>query len=616
VGAAALVWLASDLPLWTMTMRAPQYPKGLQLQAYGTGVQGDLKELNILNHYIGMKPLDPKPEFETKIFPIAITGLIVLCLVSPLHRWLRRLAVTMAVAMPLGILADLQYWLYTYGHSLDPKAPIRLPPFTPLVLGTSKMGNFESTALISTGVLCLIGAAVVLFAGNRLAGRLAPARSIRATHVAAIATVLVLVAGLPMSPTSRLQAVTGTGLFETSPSSLPGSRQVLQSLIDAAPRGSTVSVPSGTYYGGITIRGPLTLVGEGMPVVDGGGAGSVITLEGDGVVLRGFAVRNSGRNVTEEAAGIKASGERHRIERNDVRDVYFGIHVSGGRGHVIEHNVVAPGVKHGARPGHGISVWNTSGTRVASNTIAEARDGVYLSFTKDVTVASNEVTGCRYGLHSMFSEDARLVDNRLRGNLLGSALMNSTRLELRGNRIEQHRQGSAAYGILLKDIGDLIAEDNVIVANRVGLYAEGVPDRPSREAIVRRNVFAGNDVGIALQANAALTFTENRIAENLTDVRALGSRLSPATKWSRDGVGNSWSQYRGYDRDGDGIGDLAHRVDASAGALAGGDDLVRAFLYTPAHLALEAGARMFPLFRRPPLLADEHPQMRPAPRLR
>jgi nitrous oxidase accessory protein len=639
VGAAALVWLAADLPLWTMTMRAPQYPKGLHLQAYGTGVTGDLKELNILNHYIGMPPLDPTPELETKLFPIAIGGLIVLCLASPLHRWIRRLAVTTAVAMPLGILADLQYWLYTYGHSLDPTAPIRLAPFTPLVLGKSTMGNFESTSMISTGVLCLIGAAVVLIAGGRLARRLGPSASFRTTHAAAAATVLILVGGVPVSPTSPvlamtgtlspagcLPAMTGTAVTNSLLTGHAGDRApadpcpatvVLQTLIDAAPRGATVTVPAGTYNGRITIRGPLTVVGEGMPVIDGGGVGSVVTIEGDGVVLRGFAIRNSGRNVTEEAAGITATGEGHRLEWNDVRNVYFGIHVSGGRGHVIEHNVVAPGMRHGARPGHGISVWNTSGSRVAHNTISEARDGVYLSFTKDVSVVSNVVSDCRYGLHSMYSEEARFVDNRLTGNLLGSALMNSTRLELRGNRIEQHRQGAAAYGILLKDIGDLIAEDNVIIANRVGLYAEGVPDRPAREAIVRRNVFAGNDVGIALQANAALTFTGNRIAENLTDVRALGSRLSPATRWSRDGVGNSWGQYRGYDRDRDGIGDVAHRIDASTHALTGGNELVRAFLYTPAHLALESAARMFPLFRRPPMLVDEHPQMRPtAPRLR
>ncbi len=620
LAAAALVWLAADLPLWTMTMRAPQYPKGLRLEAYGTGVTGDLKELNILNHYIGMTPLDPKPDLETKVFPIAIAGLIALCLASPLHRWIQRVAVTMAVAMPLGILADLQWWLYTYGHSLNPKAPIRLAPFTPLVLGTSTMGNFESTAMIATGFLCLAGAAVVLVIGGRLSRRFAQQPSTRtARAVAAAISALVLAGTSPasfsaapsaVSPAGCLPAVAGTGLFETCASSLPGSTQDLQPLIDAAAPGSTVTVPAGTYRGPIVIRGPLTVVGAGMPVIDGGGVGSVVTLEGDGVVLRGFAIRNSGRNVTEEAAGIKASGQRHRIERNDVRNVYFGIHVSGGAGHVIAHNVIAPGEHHGARPGHGVSVWNTSGSRVAGNTITEARDGVYLSFTKDVVVEGNRVTRCRYGLHSMYSERARFAGNTLSANLLGSALMNSTQLELRGNRIEQHRQGGAAYGILLKDIGDLIAEDNVIIANRVGLYAEGVPDRPTREAIVRRNVFAGNDVGIALQANAVLTFTGNRIAENLTDVRALGSRLAPATRWSRDGAGNSWSQYRGYDRDGDGIGDLAHRMDGSAGALGGGNELARAFLYTPAHLALEAAARMFPLLRRPPMLVDEHPLMR------
>lgn len=586
LAAAALVWTAADLPLWSMTMRAPQYPNGLRIEAYGNGVTGDLKELNILNHYIGMKPLDPKPELETKIFPISIAGLVALCLAAPFHRWIRRAAVAMAVAMPLGILADLQYWLYTYGHSLNPKAPIRLDPFTPLVIGSSTMGNFESSAMISTGVLCLAGAAVILVAGERLYRRLTQQPSTRATRAAAAAISVLVLAGS--------DAEAGQ----------------LQALIDAAPRGGTVTVPSGVYTGAITIRGPLTVVGVGMPVIDGGGAGSVVTLSGEGVVLRGFVIRNSGRNVTEEAAGVKATGADHRIAWNDVRDVYFGIHVSGGGGHVIEHNIVAPGEKHGARPGHGISIWNSAHTRIAHNTISESRDGVYLSFTKHVVVDDNAVARCRYGLHSMYSEQARFLNNRLTANLLGSALMNSDRLELRGNRIEQHREGAAAYGILLKDIGDLLAEDNVIVANRVGLYAEGVPDRPTRQAILRRNVFAGNDVGIALQANAALTFTGNRIAENLTDVRPLGSRLSAGVRWSRDGIGNAWSQYRGYDRDGNGIGDLAHRMDGSADALAGGNELVRAFLYTPAHLALEAAARMFPLFRRPPVLVDEHPLMR------
>ena len=73
VGAAGLIAWAPTLPLWTMTMRAPQYPAGLTLSAYGTGMAGDVSELNILNHYIGMPPLHA-PALETAVFPFAVIG--------------------------------------------------------------------------------------------------------------------------------------------------------------------------------------------------------------------------------------------------------------------------------------------------------------------------------------------------------------------------------------------------------------------------------------------------------------------------------------------------------------------------------------------------------------
>ena len=115
-----------------------------------------------------------------------------------------------------------------------------------------------------------------------------------------------------------------------------------------------------------------------------------------------------------------------------------------------------------------------------------------------------------------------------------------------------------------------------------------------------------------MQSTAALTLTGNRIAENLTDVRPLGRQLSPAMRWTRDGRGNSWAQYRGYDRDGDGIGDVPHRVEDAMDALVRRNPLIQAFLYTPAHLALEAGARMFPLYRQAPILVDDRPLMHPS----
>ena len=148
VAAAALVGWSATLPLWQMRMEAPQYPKGLRLHAYGTSMSGDIPELNILNHYIGMPPIEA-PVLETTLFPYGIAALVVLCLLSPVHRWLRRLAIAATLATPVAILADLQWRLYAFGHSLNPKAPIRLKPFTPLVIGETEMGNFESHAMVS-----------------------------------------------------------------------------------------------------------------------------------------------------------------------------------------------------------------------------------------------------------------------------------------------------------------------------------------------------------------------------------------------------------------------------------------------------------------------------------
>jgi nitrous oxidase accessory protein len=314
--------------------------------------------------------------------------------------------------------------------------------------------------------------------------------------------------------------------------------------------------------------------------------------------------------VTEEASGIKITGNRHRVQSNYVHDVYFGIHIGDGAHAVIEGNRIVPGQHHGARPGHGISAWHLKDSALVRNDISDARDGIYLSFTDRVVVSGNTVTGCRYGLHSMYSHEATFENNTATANLLGAALMMSDRLVLRGNTIRQHRDGPAAYGVLLKDIGDLVAEGNRITSNRIGIYAEAVPSNPARQAVFQRNVIAGNEVGLALQSTAALTLTDNRIAENLADVRALGRQLSAEMRWSRDGRGNSWSQYRGYDRDGDGIGDVPHRVDDAMDALVRRNPLIQAFLYTPAHLALEAAARMFPLYRQAPILVDERPLMR------
>lgn len=406
-----------------------------------------------------------------------------------------------------------------------------------------------------------------------------------------------------------LMVVLALGAGYGAPS--PGAVGDLQALIDAALPGATVVVEAGTYAGPITIHGPLSLEGRGNAVIVGDGQRSVVTVAGNGVQVSGFTIRRSGRATSAEAAGIKAEGNDHRFLDNRIEDVYFGIHLENGSSALVRGNQIAPGAGTGVRPGHAISLWYRKGDQIEDNVISDARDGVYLTFADDVQVVGNEVSGSRYGVHSMYSQRSRFSGNYLHDNLVGTALMYSEGLQMRCNRIERHRDGATAYAILLKDIDDLVLEDNRLVGNRVGIYGDNTPLGRGKEALIRRNLIAGNDTALALQSTVKLTFSDNHVVDNLMTVRTEGGDLSTGNRWSVAGRGNYWDEYHGFDQDGDGIGDLAYRYETVMNELVRRQPLLRAFLFTPAHYALETAARMFPIIRPAPLVVDEHPLMSP-----
>jgi hypothetical protein len=170
VTAAALFCLSYFLPWWRLWLFAPQYPKGLAVSISLTGVAGDVRELNILNHYIGMKSLDLAALAERRLAAqgvglIAALGVVLTLVTGRKVGWL---VAAIGIAFPLTFVLDSQYWLYTFGHGLDPKAPIRLPPFTPQMFGTGQIGQFMTFArpdpgfwVAIAGVACLVGAAVL-----------------------------------------------------------------------------------------------------------------------------------------------------------------------------------------------------------------------------------------------------------------------------------------------------------------------------------------------------------------------------------------------------------------------------------------------------------------------
>lgn len=166
--ARVLLLVSIFFPYWHMELDAPQYPNGLFLTAYVNNLTGDVKEIDGLNHYIGMRPLLDAAQFERAASVWMIIAMVLLVeLAAIVHtRWAVLLAIP-AITFPIGFIADLYYWMRTFGLNLDPEAPLStsIKPFVPTVLGEGGIGQFKTYADLGTGYWLAVGCAVITIAG-------------------------------------------------------------------------------------------------------------------------------------------------------------------------------------------------------------------------------------------------------------------------------------------------------------------------------------------------------------------------------------------------------------------------------------------------------------------
>lgn len=168
LGAAAVLLLTSIfLPYWQMTLKAPQYPGGLSVQVYVNRMTGDVSEIDGLNHYIGMRPLGEAAQLERAVSMVAVGALVLLVLAAIfVHSpWALLLALP-AILWPFIFIGDMYYWMRHFGLNLDPTAPLSssIDPFVPPILGTGKVGQFETIATFEIGLwLAFIAVGLILF---------------------------------------------------------------------------------------------------------------------------------------------------------------------------------------------------------------------------------------------------------------------------------------------------------------------------------------------------------------------------------------------------------------------------------------------------------------------
>jgi hypothetical protein len=172
--ASALLAASIFLPLWRMELIAPQYPDGLAIWAYGNRFVGDttgyyegfdtLLEINNLNHYIGMKPIEEVWAMDLFIPGLILTiiGAVLTSFIAWHKRWFQALIALAFWVIPVFFLVVLQYYLYDFGHTMKDDAALAMDPFTPRIIGSTSVWNFHTENSLQIGFYLMILAALTI----------------------------------------------------------------------------------------------------------------------------------------------------------------------------------------------------------------------------------------------------------------------------------------------------------------------------------------------------------------------------------------------------------------------------------------------------------------------
>jgi nitrous oxidase accessory protein len=341
-------------------------------------------------------------------------------------------------------------------------------------------------------------------------------------------------------------ATAGAATIDVAPT------QPLQAVLDSASPGDTLRIAAGTHLGQIVIRKSLTLEGDGVAVIDGGGKGSTVVVEAPDVTIRNLTVTGSGIKFDELNAGIFLSrtATRALVEGNRLVDNLVGIYVHGAEDSMVRGNII-----DGRRDlrlndaGNGIHVWNAPGSQLIDNDIRYGRDGIFVIASRKNVFRGNRMRDLRYAVHYMYTNDSEVADNISIGNHAGFAIMYSDRLKVTGNLSE----GDRDKGLFLNTANSSDIGVNTVKAapeKCVFLYS-------ANKNWFHDNWFEGCDIGIHFTAGSERNrIAGNAFVANRTQVKYVGTRL---IDWSDKGRGNYWSDNPAFDLNGDGVADTAYR---------------------------------------------------------
>ena len=375
-------------------------------------------------------------------------------------------------------------------------------------------------------------------------------------------------------------------------------------------------LPAGEYRGSFSVDQPMHIVCAPGAVFQALGQGNGVIVSAPDVSLEGCTFLDWGHDLTamNSAVFLQPKARGAVIRGNRMQGQGFGIWVDSTRDvSLIDNRIQGDPQMRSQDRGNGIHLYAVRGARVIGNHVRDARDGIYIDTSNGNLLQGKTLEDLRYGVHYMFANDNQVLDNITRRTRTGYALMQSRKLTVTGNRSEQDQN----YGILMNYITYSTLRDNFVTDVRDGSTGDTMIAGAEGKALfiynslfnsIEHNHFERSAVGIHLTAGSE----DNRIADNAfignqRQVKYVATRLQ---EWSLDGRGNYWSDYLGWDRNNDGLGDIAYEPNDNVDRLLWLYPQVRLLMNSPGIELLRWVQRAFPVMKSPGVM-DSHPLMKP-----
>ncbi len=370
--------------------------------------------------------------------------------------------------------------------------------------------------------------------------------------------------------------------------------------------GDVIVVYKGVYEESLLLDKRVHLKGIGKPVIEWEGSDNpfmpsernfLIGIKASGVIVEGFTIKHKKAGRKRAIGIIVENAEKVVIRENSILDTSIGVRVINSEGVVIENNLIE-GEKDldVNQRGNCIDLTGSNKAVILNNKLRFCKDGIYMEVSHEGRVENNFIENSRYSIHTMWVDKGIWRNNVTKGNLLGMAIMYTKRAVIENNLAV----GNTTHGILLIQAERSIIKNNTVIGNSCGIYFFGAYKNE-----LKGNLIMNHLIGIwSLAASEANVIEGNSFINNGVQVRFI------STKKKEEWKGNFWSDYLGWDMNGDGVGDVPYESGSYVDYILWRYPLSKFLFTSPALQTITFLEKQFPVFEASKIV-DPKPLMKP-----